>query len=769
MIALCWEFLMSFKRIKLLSLLLAAVNLTACSDFLEGKKETPGVIELSNDKLSCLSVLPENILKISDGTASDLQITSSVSCMQDSLTYFQKRTRGALDETYSIPELRGFFGKYFLKENNVSPQLAAELMKLKKALLGGSENYLTKSEITRLNYILKVIQEELLLIRPHIRVLTMQAKKGEVSAYEVKEASAALQGALFRIAEQSELTRSDYSFADAKKLVSGIADFVTGDEPFTLYVRASTYVPLIETVKIILFGEKAELQSKQDWLNAIRSVVSLYGLALRFNYEVKSLDISNSQQVQLMQDLIEQSLDLVLGSPRMVQRGEISFKEIDRLLELLHDEGFINLPVSVRAIQETYRAVVGRMLDPEQRNDLSSIYSLNDTHLRVLKRELEIFRMHQVLFESRLNGVSSWAEYRKALLAIPVEKWIGLQEGLDVSVQTALLKSWRDTLITLSTQPGVVYTNQDRVFVGYGSDRLQVSWKSVTQMNLMRALARFLSLGYGNGNSLNLDRATISEAGLSQWYEDFHTFGVEMKAFDPRSLNSGPRAFKEANFFTFSGNGDKAMDLKETYQFVSFLFSGGMRSSNDLQSKMLAAGCGVPELDVFGFKKFEERCFQKEFFASFGQYFENLPWMVAYVRTLGPQAQREFFEDLMVAARVSEPQGGLVEMADVRTLVMILHYVESVFTGYDKDQDQRLSVAEVKLASDRFVGFLREMRPGTSDSNLRDGFTYLVFSGEMPSTWDVISTKVKDFFGVDRFASRGHILKVIRNLKSSLN
>lgn len=59
-----------------------------------------------------------------------------------------KKPKGTTFDEYSIDDLRKFFGKYFLKQNNLSQELTFEIMKL-KALLGGSDRSITKNELRK--------------------------------------------------------------------------------------------------------------------------------------------------------------------------------------------------------------------------------------------------------------------------------------------------------------------------------------------------------------------------------------------------------------------------------------------------------------------------------------------------------------------------------------------------------------------------------------------------------------------------------------------
>jgi hypothetical protein len=298
---------------------------------------------------------------------------------------------------------------------------------------------------------------------------------------------------------------------------------------------------------------------------------------------------------------------------------------------------------------------------------------------------------------------------------------------------------------------------------------LPQTWKSLTKFNLMRSLTRVLMIGYGDKNSLEMSQAALSDQGLIKWYDDFRAIGLEIKAFDPRGANSGHRSFMEANFFTFSGNGDNRMDFKEAFQFISILFSAGLGSGSDIQAGLGQAGCEVPQVDVFGYRMFTESCFKADLRKNFAVYFDNEPGMAQFVGHLSDADWDAFYGNLISFTRDSDPARGLVEMSDIRTAVVVLHYVETLMVMYDGDGNQSLSLDEIRTATTRFMSFLRDTNPGTGDGTLRDGFAYLVINGQKPSAWELARFKAGLIFSTPAESTRLNIIKVLRALKDDLN
>lgn len=760
-----------------LVVVLGALTLTfgvSCTDYLKGEKSKPEVIELNNSKLQCLEKLPQQIKDFSEGIAKDSDLGSGIGCMQEALTYFKERTVGSVKDGYTSQDMRSFFGKYFLKQNNVSPELANDLMRLKQALLGGSDRYISKGEIERLVDLLTEFKRELILVSPHVKNLTL--RQSQFDEAQFNEAIKVFRTSLHRLFLKTELVRSEYSFNEAKSLFSGIADFVTGDQPFALYVQASDLLPLVENIKVILLGVDAQLLTANDWSRAVDVFVDLYHLLLKSGYTLRGVQTADARSTKHYTDLAQTLIQLLENSPRMQREGYILLKDIDTLVADVNSRGWLPIKVSNKSLQETYRVILARMLDSERRGDSRALFGLQLKHLKALKSELNSFALIQD-FVNQVTAKMPVIPYKSLVGLAGLYKAEGKAQKIssdDVMEQKMLKAGWEHFVRLLAQPHPMHFDSSGRVTIRYSQNLVEYNWASLTRFNVMVSLSRLLVMGYADSGGpfetmslLKDDSRKIN--GLAQWYADFDSLGVELKAFDPRSKNSGSRSFLEASLFTPAGDGDERLNVVESFEFVSILLSGGLGTSSLIQQSLDQSGCQLPEQrDVFDFAKYNEECAKRVLRREFHKYFSNLPNMAGWVRMLNQNDWDEFYGNLLAVARVSNPKEGMVEVADIRTAVMILHYTESLMTIYDADRSQALNSSEIRTASVRFMGFLRNMSPGTGDENLAAAFAYLVLKGEKPSAADVIGFRLKDSLFDTGQAHRGQILKVFRVLKDGL-
>jgi hypothetical protein len=778
------------KKLALLGLaIISSVSMLGCDKYINGRKAKSEVIELGDQKFKCLKVLPENLKKFSVGESEPEEIRTSIDCINSALTYFQRRTDGSLaGGDYTTQDMRKFFSKYFLKENIVTPEFANELMKIKKALLGGSDKSMSKAEVLKLIELMQTVREEAVMISPHVKVLLKQDLKTHANWDEVSLATDQLRKSLQKILEVSQISKSDYSFEDAKKALAGFSEFVRGSEPFMPYERYSKWVPLVESVKNVLMGKNPHFVGAKDWGESLDSLIDLYSLALRYVYIIRDLQMDGPNEVRQMSQFAIQILDMIDSSYQMRNQGQISFDDIDNLidqvLKMPSEKGSKEAAYKFKAdsLKEAYQVFILKMLEPQRQGDSRGLTGLERKHIAAIRREINVWRLTQSFIDFLSQNDSTKRAQKATLEAyekFDFEHVIDKGLSADPLERAALRDSWKDFGHLLGSAYPVNFSKAGGLYITYGPELTEMSWSSLTRFNVMKAIARFLTIGYGDVTSGELSKAKITKDKLISWYADFKKIGTDLKAFDPRTGNSGGRSFLEANFFTFSGDGDELMSDRETFEFVSLLFSAGMGTSNRIQATLKSESCNLKNTDVFGLPYAKETCFKTILKSHFSEIFANLPYMTFAVGDLTDEAFDQFYSVLMDSSRVSPADGGYVETADIRTLVTMLHYTETIMTIYDKNNSQGLSIDEIKTANPRFIPFFRTLNLTSYDTILDESFIFLVLNGDIPDGWDLMQLQgakamgwFKGLIGIhdaQEEAHRVNILRIMKTLKNQLN
>jgi|GEM_PF-1445363 hypothetical protein len=769
----------NYKKIFAIVLSVVTLATSGCGKYLNGEKAKGEVIELGDAKFKCLKALPETLKNLSVGESDPEEIREGADCINNALTYFQRRTDGSLNGgDYTTADMRKFFSKYFLKENKVSPQFADELMKIKKALLGGSDQFMTKDEVLKLVDLMKVIREELVLIAPHIKVLLKQDPKVKANWDEVATATEQLRRSLQKILSVSQLSKSDYSLEDAKRAFSGLSEFIRGSQPFMPYERYSRWIPLVESVKNVLMGRSPHFSGMQDWSQGLDNLIDLYSLALKYAYVIRDNQLESPSDARQLTQFAMQFLDLVESSHQMASTGQIPFADIDNLISEI--SRYVDMKgVRPDSIKTAYQVFILKVLEPQRQGDSRGLFGVERKHIAALKRELNVFRMTQSFVDSLYTKDPRVLRSQQHVLAAYKEFDFAyvIDKGLsaDPLERQALRVAWKDFGNLLESKFPVNFSAKGGMFIASEPGKYSMTWKALTKFNIMKAITRILMLGYGTQTKGELSKSEISKDSLIAWYSDFQEIGYDLKAFDRRTGNSGGRSFLEANFFTPSGDGQNGMNDRESFEFVSLLFSAGLGTSSKIQADMTVKGCAQRNVDVFGKPFMDEACFKRVLRENFVEYFDNLPDMSMWVRYLSDEAFDQFFAGMVDAARISPADGGYIETADLRTMVTMLHYTETVMAIYDLDHSNGLSIAEIKAANPRFLPFFRAQNLTKYEYILDESFTYLVLEGDIPTGVDLVEhlgTRFIDYVKSSLRlgekhpeASRASIFKILKTLK----
>jgi hypothetical protein len=761
----------------LVSCIIAAISiifLSGCGEYLNEKKKESEVLNFSSDRLLCLKELPLSFGKISIGEGRSEDINSSFDCARDALSYFKNKTFGSLPNGYTPDELRRFFSKYFLKENQVTPEFAAELMKIKQALLGGSEAVITKAEIDQLVDLLGIVKTESVALSPSMKLLLMKQKTAEWD--EISRATSQLISSVLKILGKTEIVKSEYGVEDLKRALSGLSDFLRGPEAkssFDIsYDKFKGLVPLLDAIKNVLVGKKADFSTASEWRNGIQTFIQAYDLYLKYNFTINKKSLEKGKDTQALSVFIDGLLELLERSPQLQMRGLIPAQEIDAFIDEIVPRLELNPKIKTSTFKKTYRVVVMRMLGRDQdfieKVDFRRFIGFENKHLGSLRHEFKIWKMIQEFVDSTFQQKSPktmlhkdfMVQMRSYFAQSDSDRW----KNENLLEQEMLKKAQDEFYQLLSSQVPINFNKKGRWIESAHNGNETLTWLTLTKLNLFRGLGRLLLIGYGANSLGSLTHAELKEAGFSTWYDDFNELGLDLKAFDPRKGNSGPSSFIEANLFTPSANGDTVMDYKETFEYVSLLFSVGLATSEQIQNDLEV--CKIKKTDVFGYFYQRETCVKKQLRLKFADYFDNLPGMSRYVAKLTDPEFDEFFKYLKAASLVDGQIVGLLETENIRTMVTVLHYVEALIIAFDRDGNQTLSINEVASAAPRFNLIIKKLNPGRSDMLLHRGLVYLVFVGNIPSATELLGFELKKHFIQE--ASRKDVLRIFGTLKLEL-
>ena len=765
---------MLFKTLRPLVICILLLLNLSCSEFLTGKRKTETVIKLEGSTFDCFDTAAEVLQKFDRMKTQPEDIQQSLSCIQEGLSYFKAKTKGTLQDpdNYTSDHLRRFFGKFLGDNSRVSSQMASEMMQLKAALFAGSNQSMSKAELQSLIDLIQVIKTEIDVLKPHWKLLLVSQEKTQVSLEQIRQAQQVLALSLDRVLQKTELHRTDYSLENFKNLVFEIEKFTKIGKAESENLEMYKWFPVMEAVKGVLFGGSVDVNSRAKWKEAIHMVSELLRFYLIYTYQLDQHPLISKPGLKAGDEAAVLMLNL-FDSSWLMKSGGISFRVTQRLFESLHERDLLPDDISVQSIDQTYRNLVIKVFERESRNPIETVTGFEKKHLSFLKTEYEVWKNTQ-------NFVDSFPEiFQYSLLEDRLKnfKFVATSNFPDVSL-TTVEQSWDDWIFHLSQNIPMLYMPTGELILSNQVKKIpNWPWYSLARLNLKKTLTRSLMLGYGVKKTTNLKNEGLTEQSMIDWYDDYGLLGIEIKAFDPRGGNSGKRSFFEANQFVMAANGNDFMDRQEAYEFVNLIFSSGLSGLKAIQNKLTSSGCELSERDVFDNPWLNEVCFKSTLRAHFSDFFKNLPGLKHYIRGLNETEWDEFYEQLLLFARAAPENVGKIETSDIRTSVVIIHYIESMYLRFDTNLDDRLSKEELIEASQRFVPFFKKQYGLSSTTGgIRDrlyqyvvsqGFACMVLTGKMPTFTGCSKVFLQDAWE-DRYSDRLRILKTLNQFKAQV-
>ncbi len=834
-------------RFNFLNIIWLAIFITtaSCSDFLNGNSKKDQSIDLSAEQVSCIKDISPFFVKYANNEASSQDIQTQISCLQSSLSLIRRKIVTATPDGYRSEDLQWIFETFWLKRPGVQISFTNILLQMKRFLLGGSSDVLTRVEIVQIEKLLSAIGTEMIRLKPYIQILSLNADGKKITSREVQFAVLELNRSVNTLMEFLDMRNPDFGVEQIKELIVGIVQ-MNGKSTEEFQLRSQRWTEWFQLIKNIIYGEETNFATRKDWGLGVRNATDLYRIALEFQYSFDANKWSEQPQVKLLVRLLIDSMDLLIDSHQISKTKEIPFKQIDDVLQHLFEKERVNFAFKFETIKILYRRIVFKVLDPTRNGDTRGGYAINKTHLYNLKNEILLFQIiqneiadqldekqkkDQLEIPGLLNGtyvpsISSSERFDDALKR-KISKFDSFLAPriVDPDARLNLMRdfvNWIEEL-NYSNLP-VLFHSNNGLLISKNAKSEKQTWQQMTLANLIHSLSRGLMLGYGKDtdgvSNANVAEAKISQKKFKEWFKDFYEMGKELKMFDPRAGNTSLRSFREANYFTFSGNGDDKINFRECYEFIAFLISAGFGSLPQFEKLLDESLCRVEnEKDEF-FKKpiVIRECFKREVEKKLSGMFANLIETSQFFKDLvfekgrpeysaqeitakrnpisydpvGRRSDRkwdQFYSDWMDAAHQvysaqREVKGKMVdvlELADIRTGVMLITYIDSLFVIYDTNHDGYLSPEEIHSAVPRFKKLIDTMRPKlpslAQNADAEVLFTELLQCGGICKWWEadipaIVGIPHIPFLVVKRPwvpVDRAQVIKIFKTLKTTLS
>ncbi|MGZ3692366.1 MAG: hypothetical protein ACXVAX_12740, partial [Pseudobdellovibrio sp.] len=546
----------SLKKLNILFVCLALALLSSCSEFLKGKAEKQQTLEIKQEAMSCLKDVSLQVSKFVKSESTSQEIEKTFNCFDQTLSQFENKVEGREKaDQFNKDELFQIFDK-FINDARVSREAITELLLLKSAILGGSDQFISKGEITQLRDLVKAIKIEAVKIMPYAKVFNIQQTDNQFSRDTIEDAFAQMTLSLKNLLKLTKLPQSGYTFDNVFGLIKAL-NIIDSDE--------NPYVKLVRKVNGLIIGpnEVSSFADRDMYIDSMGLGMKLYILQkqsfVNFKFDAPSSITETLNYFGVLLDFLESTL-------QYKKQNVVSVDTIDPVITAIHESGSLPVKINLDTILTFYKTVMVKVFQSGLHSDVQAFKGLERVHLVNMRKEMAIYQIYSNFLSSQFYKIDSSGHYLMRYSEIAFHD--GLQKHnfaedvknysiFDSMVKAQILTALNEFRAEDFKKYNLVYRDSRLIISRNQKDWVQ-SWKELAYSLHIKMMSRLMILGWGELNGAKeVGKSFLNEQGMVQWYSEFKRIGIELKCLDPRQENLGLQTLTAANLFTKAGNADK--------------------------------------------------------------------------------------------------------------------------------------------------------------------------------------------------------------------
>jgi len=736
-----------FSRVFSVALLSAA--LAGCG--LNTLEAVPGEapLKLSGPTENCMSESLKHLESYFKGSASTEQVDTAFACVSGALEMFTTYGRGTSDrDSFSSIELRTFLERHFLGNLKLSDSLLNEVMRVKIAILGGSPDRLTKAELTRLVEVLDILRIEALRLRPYVDILN-QRLPSDGQSVDPSHLEQAISDFTFTMDTLGALlgkSRQVYKLENLKTLLQDFQGLYEGRSNWKGPEWFAQQMPLIVSAKALLIRPAGESISPDEWQLLFSHVGRSYGLFLRFKYAITGRDLFFGEGLAQIEIGILEVAGILEEAIEAKGDGKISYQIMRDFVLALGASGSFDLPVQASTIADLLEPLLEKIFNPivlgvENANRLDPKDPLSVRGERAAQGGLTRTNLHRIR-----DTVLGWVETQEFWERLEVEamrKDPTLKKGQPIplkvvrpiwaSFRPVFAEPWAD-LKSIFDRPLPPSTRENGTVIFENSKKIVYDRKSFRELNWKQQVVRTIGYGYiSDPEGLRMSGITLDQ--FEKVFIAFRQLAIDLDFLEKSDNEIWKTGFSISNIFLFSSNGDDRIGYHEaTDLFVVSFASSVIRDGIEAD---LLLNCEAGPLDDGGRPTLKASCWRKQIKAGYTDFLSDIPGWVRQAKGFGSGSWRKFFENMEKASRKIDNPSGPLASSERSRAISIHHYIESLYTRWDSNRDDRLSLTEADKSFFLFKRILKDASGFNNEDEVRALFFYLLAYGAPPDDGDL--------------------------------
>lgn len=665
-------------------LLLPIFALTACTGKNDPVNRIPA-ITLQNQS-QCISGFRQTITRYFRGDVGEGENRRFWDCLASAANTFAQYTEGKSGDRYQARELQRFVEDYFLGELKLSDELVAELFEVKRVIVGGSTDSVTRGELRGLIQVLHRLRDITSGLIPSMKVFAI-----DPTPEQLDQTLQQLKTAARQMAEIFSSPESPYTFTHLQQLADEIIKLVDEETAKSFQSQLPNYALLFAELKSLLVSPSGEQIEATDWPRFFNVLAEGVGVWFRYAYFVRPSKLDSPQALEQLGRIWASSMSLLSDGINQWPSAEIPVANFVSLANTLQTLEGVNLDIDPKVIERTFKIVLKKLLQ----TDTGEVF--RPDHLRSLD-----------------DQIKTWMDAQSASLTkAATGVWPQNQTPGGLEMARVVSSPWP---LVLDEQGRLIFSANTRLNV-----------QSLSRLNGLRAAIRLLVQGYAKDPSARNQLLGLTRSELKSAVKDFTPIATALGVMEPGQSNWDKTIFEQANLFLPRSNGDEVLNFEEAIEFFSYLLSGV--ASQSLVTERLTV-CGDAKTG------FSAPCAREVFAKDFEELMANTPDLVSFFRRQNPSQFRQFEMNLEAATRAGGASDQNLTTGDITAMWTLIEFIETQFMRFDLNGSGTINVPEAIQMYPIYRGTLANILSGfqVSDDELLAFFTYLLNYGETPFT-----------------------------------
>ncbi|NQZ01798.1 MAG: hypothetical protein HRT45_14140 [Bdellovibrionales bacterium] len=699
--------------------------LAACAGDNQPQGGAPEVA-LGKGQSECLSGADRTLELFIQGDLEDREVRSFYNCLDSVVTTFLSNTKGrGSGRNYTPTQIFKFLKDFFFGELQVPLSLRAEIMQIKRLLVGGDVDLITRAELERVREILGVLENISVRMNRHTKVLYEAFNAGPsvalISTDRMELAIADIDKAIMELSDVFSERGETYSETQLRNLLFELHTFIyDGDADPNDWVK---YLPAVWDTKRILLSSTRnaageEIFAGDQWPQLMKIVSrGVNGWLRAWFFVFKSGEFGDERSVYHLDKIKQSAVQMLLTSLQRHEGQVIRFGLFDALIEDLDRE--IDFPIGItgEGAKDLVRKLVRLALTPmEQRPEANQpqISGWSRSHVLNMQTELDV-----------------WLDDQRAAARF-------LSDGNTEQFQNSELGRGAISLWNFQLD------DKNRVQFRWGRDALPYDMRSLTQLNWKKMVIRLVLRTWATDPERRDTLDSLTPLELEQAQLDLWPIGEGLNLWNRGEVQLAQRVVREANLFMPRADGGSNVNFEEGVEYFAYVMSG--LGAKDFLREDIKKHCDLVDIDE-DTDGFDVSCFRDNSYQYLNRWFGHAPYLLNYLH------QKENAEDaddkrwktflkFLEETAVAKDENGEVKIyaqGDIMIMWILCQYIETFFARFDEGGVWGEIEIDEALTAYGTYNFYMTQLPGLnwlSDFDRLALFTYMMKFGDIPILGD---------------------------------